>query len=170
MGKRLLLAAMASLFCLMAISQVTTSAITGVVKGSAKEALEGATITAVHVPSGTRYVTTTGKGGQFTLPAVRVGGPYRITISYTGYQERVENDVFAPLGNTANVDVVLSTNDSQLQTATVVANRSSIMNSKATGASATIGREALNRTPTIGRTVNDITKYNAYSNGRSFGG
>ena len=65
MGKRLLLAAMASLFCLMAISQVTTSAITGMVKGPAKEALEGATITAVHAPSGTRYVTTTGKGGQF---------------------------------------------------------------------------------------------------------
>ena len=170
MGKRLLLAAMASLFCLMAISQVTTSAITGMVKGPAKEALEGATITAVHVPSGTRYITTSGKDGQFTLPAVRVGGPYRITISYTGYKDQVENDVYATLGNTANVDAVLTANDSQLQTATVVANRSAIMNSKATGASATIGREALNRTPTIGRTVNDITKYNAYSNGRSFGG
>lgn len=170
MGKRLLLVAMASLFCLMAISQVTTSAISGSVRGAGKEALEGATITAVHVPSGTRYVTTTGKGGFFTLPAVRVGGPYRITISYTGYQERVENDVYAPLGNTANIDVQLSTNDSQLQNATVVANRNPIMNSKATGAAATIGREALNRTPTIGRTVNDITKYNAYSNGRSFGG
>lgn len=151
-------------------AQVTTSSITGSVRGDGNLPLEGATITAVHLPSGTRYITTSGKGGQFSLPNVRVGGPYRVTISYTGYADKVENEVFAPLGNTANVDVALKAGGSELQGATVVASRNPILNSKATGASATIGREALNRTPTIGRTVNDITKYNAYSNGRSFGG
>jgi outer membrane receptor protein involved in Fe transport len=170
MKKRLLLAMMAGLFCLMGIAQVTSSSITGSVSSDAKVALEGATVTAVHVPSGTRYVTQSGKSGQFTFPNVRVGGPYQITITFTGYQEKVEKEVFASLGNTANVDVVLMSNESSLQTATVVATRNPILNSKATGASATFGREALNRAPTIGRTVNDITKYNAFSNGRSFGG
>jgi len=170
MGKRLLLAVLAGIICLAGMAQVTTSSITGTVRADNKAALEGATITAVHVPSGTRYVTTSGKDGQFSFPNVRVGGPYRVTISYTGYVDKVENEVYATLGNTANVDVVLSMGESQLQTATVVANRNPILNSKATGASATIGREAVNRTPTIGRTVNDLTKYNAYSNGRSFGG
>ena len=159
-----------SFFLLLANAQVTTSSITGLVTGDNKAPLEGATVTALHVPSGTRYVTTTTKNGQFILPSVRVGGPYRITVSYTGYSEGVQNDVYASLGNTANVEVALSASAQELSAITVTANRNPVLNTKNTGASATINKEALNRTPTIGRTVNDITKYNAYSNGRSFAG
>src|SRR5512146_1649775 len=108
MGKRLLLAVLAGIICLAGMAQVTTSSITGTVRADNKAALEGATITAVHVPSGTRYITTSGKDGQFSFPNVRVGGPYRVTISYTGYVDKVENEVYATLGNTANVDAVLS--------------------------------------------------------------
>jgi hypothetical protein len=152
-------------------AQVTNSSISGTVTGDSKAALEGVTVTAVHVPSGTRYVTVTGKNGQFTLPAVRVGGPYKVTFSYVGFANKDEMDVYAPLGSSANVDVVLSSTTSELSNVAITATpRSSIINSRATGASATIGREGINRAPTIGRTVNDITKFNAYSNGRSFAG
>ena len=40
---------------LFSFSQVTTSSITGVIKGSDGKVLEGASIHAIHVPTGTQY-------------------------------------------------------------------------------------------------------------------
>jgi len=56
----------------------------------------------------------------------------------------------------------------QLQAVVVRGAQNPIMNSKANGASITLGKNVIGVTPTIGRTVNDIVKYNAYGNGRSF--
>jgi hypothetical protein len=65
-------------------SQVTTSSITGTVRSASGEGLEGATVTAVHTPSNTTYNTLSKKGGNFTLPSLRIGGPYTLTINYVG--------------------------------------------------------------------------------------
>ena len=100
---------------------------------------------------------------------MRVGGPYTVTVSYQGYKSYQEQEVFAPLGNTVNVDVQLVNEAKSLENIVVKGLANPIMNSKNNGASVTINRQTINLTPTIGRNVNDITKYNAYSNGRSFG-
>ena len=55
-------------------AQVTTSSISGIVKQSNGEALAGATITALHIPSGTKYETVSNKSGSFSLPGLRPGG------------------------------------------------------------------------------------------------
>lgn len=151
-------------------AQVTTSSITGVVKTSDGKVLEGATVTAIHQPSGTKYVVVAGKNGIYTMPSVRVGGPYTITASYTGFQVNEQADVFANLGTAANVDLTLTDSGTKLTEVVVTSTRSSLISSKRTGASTTFGREAISRIPTVGRTVNDITKYNPYGNGRSFAG
>jgi hypothetical protein len=57
-------------------AQVTTSSIVGFVKSDSGSPLESATVTAIHQPSGTRYVTLTKKNGNFTIPNTRIGGPY----------------------------------------------------------------------------------------------
>ena len=59
---------------------VTTSAIDGVVKDDQGGVLPGASVVAIHVPSGTRYETVTQTDGRFTIPGMRVGGPYTITV------------------------------------------------------------------------------------------
>jgi hypothetical protein len=151
-------------------AQVTSSSITGSVKGEDNKSLEGASVVAVHQPSGTRYTTTSTRAGAFTILNVRVGGPYSVTVTYQGYKTYQEQDVFAPLGNTANVDVQLVNEAKSLENIVVKGTANPIMNSKNNGASVTINRQTINLTPTIGRNVNDITKYNAYSNGRSFAG
>lgn len=151
-------------------AQVTSSTITGSVRGEDKKALEGASVVAVHTPSGTRYSTSASKDGSFTLMNVRVGGPYTVTISFSGFKAHVEQNVFAALGATANVDVELKSDAVQLQNVVVTAVPNNIINSRSNGASVTLGRRTIALAPTIGRTVNDITKFNAYSNGRSFAG
>lgn len=151
-------------------SQVTSSSIIGTVVDQSGNSLDGATVTAVHLPSGTKYSAVSNKQGSFTFLNVRVGGPYRVSISYTGYKPYQKDDIFAPLGVAANVDCSLTSSSADLKEVIVRIAPNSIINSKANGASVTIGRQAIGLTPTIGRNVNDVVKYNAYSNGRSFAG
>jgi hypothetical protein len=97
--KRILFLLVALVFSIFLLdAQVTTSSITGFVKSETGAPLDGATVTAIHQPSGTKYVTLTKKDGNFTIPNTRIGGPYQITVEYVGYTPQTLNDVSLNLG------------------------------------------------------------------------
>src|SRR5512143_3636827 len=72
---------------------VTTGSITGVVVDAQKQAVPGASVVAVHEPSGTRYEAATRADGRFSIPGMRVGGPYSVTASLSGFQPQIQKDV-----------------------------------------------------------------------------
>jgi hypothetical protein len=76
---------------------VTTSSIAGVVRDAQGLAIPGATIVAVHEPSGTKYETISLADGRYTIPGMRVGGPYSITASLEGFQSKTTQNVFLRL-------------------------------------------------------------------------
>jgi len=80
-------------FAVQTSAQVTTSAMSGKITDDKGEALIGATVVAVHTPSGTRYGTTTNVDGTFYISALRSGGPYRVDITYTGYSSLQDDNI-----------------------------------------------------------------------------
>ena len=164
-----------SLLLMMAVgfsgfAQVTTSTISGIVKSEKGEALPGATIQVVHVPTGTKYGASTNQFGRYVVPAVRVGGPYKVVVSFVGFKPNEQNEVNTQLGNTTNIDIVLIETNTSLKEVVVSSGRNNIISRERTGASQQFTRRDLQNIPITGaRTIDGITKYNPNGNGNSFG-
>jgi len=153
------------------LAQVTTSSISGVVKDQAGQNLAGASITAVHQPSGTRYTTITQSGGQFTIANMRTGGPYQITITYVGMRTQTLNDIYLQLGEATVINGNLESTEGTLQNVVVTgARRNNVLNANRTGAVTNIGTREINRLPTISRSINDFTRITPQANGQAIGG
>lgn len=149
-------------------AQVTTSSITGYVKSDKGEPLDGATITAVHIPSGTKYATISKKDGNFTIPNTRIGGPYTITAEYVGYAPQTFEGVQLNLGQPYNAQFSLSTKASVLTEITISGlGRPTTVK---TGASTIINSRQLATLPSLSRSVTDFTRLTPQASGTSFAG
>jgi outer membrane receptor for ferrienterochelin and colicin len=137
---------------------ITTAGITGVVTDKKGEPLPGANVTAVHVPSGTMYGTSTRANGRFNITGMRVGGPYTITASFIGYNKQILENVYLELGQNLNLTFVLTETQIELKDITVEAERSTIIRSDKTGTATTIQRENLESFPTISRRLEDFVR------------
>ena len=82
---------------------VTSANIAGLITDDKGEPLIGATVVAVHEPSGSQYGTSTREDGRFTIPNVRIGGPYTITVNYVGYKNYEEKRHNPFIGQTPSI-------------------------------------------------------------------
>lgn len=150
-------------------AQVTTSGMSGKVT-SGVEPIIGATVVAVHTPSGTTYGTTTNSEGRYSLNGMRVGGPYTVVITYIGYGKSTINNITLSLGENYPLNVILSEEVSTLNEVLVTATRTKFTNEK-TGAATNITSSQITSLPTVSRSITDITRLSPYGgNGMSFGG
>ncbi|MXV52328.1 TonB-dependent receptor [Pedobacter sp. HMF7647] len=139
-------------------AQVTTSSLTGSVKDS-KETLIGASVKATHQPTGTVYGSSTNGDGRFTIPNMRVGGPYLIEITYVGYQTLKYENIYLKLGEPFTLNAVMQNTGTELREVAVTATNSrSVLNAKRTGTTTNIGSRDINSLPTISRSLNDMTR------------
>jgi len=151
-------------------AQITGSNLSGTVKDQKGETMIGANVHAVHQPTGTEYNTITNLSGVYTLPQVRVGGPYLIHVSYLGYKTTEISNVMTTLGVTTNVNVVLQEESQQLTEVTILGNKDKTFSKDRTGAAQQLSRNEIMSIPTTGaRTINSVTKYNPFGDGASFG-
>ena len=154
------------------MAQITTSSMAGKVTfdDANGEEVIGATIVAVHEPSGTRYTAVTNVSGRFSIQGMRTGGPYEVTVSYIGYQPRVVKGVTLQLAETYNLSVSITEDATELAEV-VVSGRASKFAAEKTGASTNITSAQIVNMPTVSRSITDFTRLSPYGgNGMSFAG
>jgi outer membrane receptor for ferrienterochelin and colicin len=140
---------------LFAGAQVTTSTLSGTVKDELNQPLAGATVTATNQANGAVYQAATNKSGGFNIFNMAPGGPYKIDISYSGYETQSRSDVLLPLGETATQDFTLSQRNVALTEVVVTGTRAT----NRLGSETTIGRDKIANLPTVGRNLSDLLRF-----------
>lgn len=111
-------AIIAALYCSAIHAQgVTTGAFEGVVTAqNGGDRLPGAVVVAVHEPTGTQYSTVTREDGRYSIRNVRVGGPYTLTCTMTGFKTQKKENVFVELGEdrVENFELALETVEEEM--------------------------------------------------------
>ena len=173
MQKRLFfLVSMLLTLSLTVMAQITTSSMAGKVTfdSQAGEEVIGATVVAVHTPSGTRYTAVTNASGRFSIQGMRTGGPYEVTISYVGYQPQIVKGVVLQLGETYNLTVSIKENANELGEI-VISGKASKLTTEQMGASTNINSTQIINMPTVNRNIEEVTRLSPYGgNGMTFAG
>ena len=175
-GRLLITAAIVAAFSLVAgvhagAQSITTGAIGGTVNLASGGARADVRIVAVHLPSGTTYEGRSRQDGRYTLPGMRVGGPYRVTASAIGLEAQTRDDVYANLGGITDLDFTLREAAVQLGQVTVTAEGETVFSSSRTGAATTVTREVITGLPSLTRRIEDFARLTPqYGGNLSFAG
>ncbi len=163
--KRIGFVFLAGLVCLVAAGSLSAqSATTGTITGSVADTdgndLPGATVTAIHNPTGRQYVVATQGDGRFAIGPVRVGGPYTVSAELDGFTPQVAQDVFVSLG--ASSALAFELPSAEFADTVTVVGEATFINPSRTGAASNVGTEALETLPTISRGLNDFARTNPF--------
>lgn len=170
MRKSLLLMMMLFVGMFAVHAQVTTSSMSGLVSQSSGQVISGATVKATHVPSGTSYSTSANAAGRYNIANMRVGGPYRLEVTYIGQDPVVREGIYLELGQPYVLNVEVGGGGLMLEEVAISGGRDPLLNSDRTGAVTTVTRNDIDRLPSISRSVNDLTRLTPQANGTAIGG
>lgn len=151
------------IFSITISAQVTTSEIVGRVTDGQNNPLEGVTVEAEHLPSGTNYTAVTNSEGRFTIPGMRVGGPYTVKAIQAGFNEQKVENIQLSLGASATVNFNLSSAIDE--TVIVQSEDSAIFSESRTGATTSISTPIIETLPTISRRIGDFTRLTPQAGG-----
>jgi hypothetical protein len=162
-----------SILCLTTHAQVTTATLSGTVTNAEGKALSGASIKISYANAGINKTTVSQSNGSYVVPNLKVGGPYSIVVTYTGYLSKTEDNITLELGQNTAVDFKLQVGDVNLEAVTV-ATKSKLFDGQRTGASTNISSRQIRQMPTISRSADDFTRLTPSAsstvNGTSFAG
>lgn len=154
----------------VAAAQETGGGLTGKVQSSKGEALPGVTVIAVHEPSGTKYPVLTDAGGRYRLAGMRIGGPYRVTVTMMGMLPQTAENIIITLGEAQLLNFSM-TDESKKLSEVVIKGTKTGPRANTYGAGQNISRTQLNNLPSVNRSIQDITRLVPQgSKDNSFGG
>ncbi|OGS73936.1 MAG: TonB-dependent receptor [Flavobacteria bacterium RIFCSPLOWO2_12_FULL_35_11] len=137
---------------------VTTSSVNGKITDNNGEALPGANVVAVHTESGTKYGASTDYDGFFRISNMRAGGPYTITISFVGFNEYSQTNVFLQLGQTFAINYQMTEAANALEEVVITGARNGIFDGNKTGTGTYVSKKQMETLPTVSRGIGDFLR------------
>ena len=119
---------------------------------------QSATIIAIHQPTGTQFGTTARIDGRYNLVNLRVGGPYKVTVSFIGYASQVEEGFDLALSQDLKINFKLVEQAVQLTGVTVTAEKGAVLSQGRTGAAQNVSIKQIEALPTVSRSFQSFAK------------
>ena len=141
-----------------AMAQETTSSVRGTVESDTGP-VAGATVTIVHVPSGTTSTSTTDADGNFGASGLRIGGPFNVTVDAEGFEGAQVTDLSLSAGQAFRLPIVLQTQQEIVVTASALQGAVE----KSTGPITALNREDIEGVASINRDVRDLARRDPFA-------
>ena len=143
-------------------AQVTTGSLSGLIEDESGGVVPGATVEAVHEPTGTRYTAVSGNEGLFLLLNIRVGGPYSVTATLSGFKPGRSSVDRRGLGGQTAVDLQPQGGDRDARRSRSWPRAPPCSTPSATARPPTSAQEAIQTLPTVGRGIDDFARLSPY--------
>ncbi len=143
-------------------SEVLAEQTTGIIRGSVTDEsgnpVSGASVQITHIPSGSKSSTSSGNSGAFYSRGLRLGGPFKVTVTKSG-QSSVRNNIFTRLGSESSLSFSLGSNSVE---EIVVTAKASDFSGLGVGPGSTFNAEDISTLPSIDRDIKDIAKLDPF--------
>lgn len=144
-------------------AQETSSSLSGKISDEKGSPISKATIIAKLESTGTVSSTITNDKGLYTIPNLRPGGPYTISITFNGFKTEEFKNINLNLGENIPVNAKMSIDNKVMKEVV-------IFSGKKNNSGLTVGKAQINTLPSLGRGLNDFTRLTPQSNNNSFAG
>lgn len=140
-------------------AQQVSNAINGIALDANGNPVSNARVEIVHIPSGTTRVTETQDSGRFSAQGLRIGGPYRVTVTKDGMDRASQEDIMLSLSDPISVQLVMAS-EAELERLQVTGQ---VLDSTFTpdkmGSGTNISRAQIEDYASISRSINDFVRF-----------
>ena len=164
--KQFLTLIVSTLLSVITYAQETTGLIEGKITDTNNKPIPFATIILTDTETNYTYGTSSEENGFYRINNIPPGNTYTIQVSFLGYKTVDIPHIIINLGNRTINNFELQDESTALKEIVI----SSISSSKKVGNETLLNKYAIKRTPTINRSIQDLTKNLAENNLNSFGG
>jgi len=142
----------------LAAQGVTTGAVSGTVTDPSGAPIEGAQVQIRNPRTGASAGGMTRSNGQFNIQGIEPDPGYSITVRRIGFEPATQNNVLVSLGQTTRSDFQLKQQSAVLETVSITAEATPVINPSKTGTGTTVGDSLLRRLPTLNRNFADFVQ------------
>lgn len=144
-------------------AQETTGSIEGKITDTQGENIAFATVTITDTETSFKYGTTSQESGHYVIANIPPGSQYKVEVHYLGYETKSVSNIIINLGKITTLDLIIKEENTVLEEI-VIRGKSKKSNQRI------INTKQLLKTPTISRSVQDLTRTISEANLNSFGG
>lgn len=146
--------------------QETTGRLDGKVSDTSGEPIEFANVVIIDTETNFKYGSTSQISGYYLVNNIPPGNTYKIEVSFLGYKTETVNNVTINLGVTKSKDFILTEDSEALDEVLITSSGNGLKKNS----DQLISRRTIKQTPTISRSIQDLTRNLPEANLNSFAG